>query len=187
MSAIDKINDLIVQIQSGDEEFIAVFEEDFKKFEEEYDKEAMMIQVKEMVGRMSANSKEILNVKHGKDDKISLRKITNEKRKADGKLSLPIEEQIDTNIDHFPIDRIVEVIKDKVLSNAQNGSNTAYTYYTDFSPIYHSDITERQEYELLNVLYGKLSEIFTDTLELCISWTYDYITEDSFMGIDITW
>lgn len=188
MSALDKINDMIVRIQSGDEEFIAIFEEGFKKFEEEYDKEVMMVQVEEMVGRLSTTtSKEMLNVKHGKDDKISLRKITNEKRKADGKLPLPIEEQIDTNIDHFPIDRIVEVIKDKVLSNAQKGSNTAYTYYTDFSPIYHSDITERQEYELLNVLYGKLSEIFTDTLELCISWTYDYITEESFMGIDITW
>lgn len=58
MSALDKINDLIVRIQSGDKEFIAVFEDDFKKFEEEYDKEAMMIQVEEMVGRMSATSKE---------------------------------------------------------------------------------------------------------------------------------
>lgn len=58
MSALDKMNDLIVQIQSGDEEFIAIFEEGFKKFEEEYDKEAMMIQVEKMVGRMSATSKE---------------------------------------------------------------------------------------------------------------------------------
>ena len=60
MSALDKINDLIVRIQSGDEEFIAVFENDFKKFEEEYDKESMMIQVEEMVGRMSATNKEML-------------------------------------------------------------------------------------------------------------------------------
>lgn len=58
MSALDKINDLIVRIQSGDEEFIAVFEEDFKKFEEEYDKEAMMVQVKEMVGRMYTHEKQ---------------------------------------------------------------------------------------------------------------------------------
>lgn len=58
MSALDKINDFIVRIQSGDEEFLALFEEGFKKFEEEYDKEDMMIQVEEMVGRMSATSKE---------------------------------------------------------------------------------------------------------------------------------
>lgn len=58
MSALDKINDLIVRIQSGDEEFIAIFEEGFQKFEEEYDKEVMMIQVEEMVDRMSATSKE---------------------------------------------------------------------------------------------------------------------------------
>lgn len=58
MSAIDKINDLIVRLQSGDEEFVAIFENDFKKFEEEYDKEAMMMQVEEMVGRMSTTTKE---------------------------------------------------------------------------------------------------------------------------------
>lgn len=58
MSAIDKINDLIVRIQSGDEEFIAVFEEDFKKFEEEYDKEAMMVQVEEMVGKLFTHEKQ---------------------------------------------------------------------------------------------------------------------------------
>lgn len=52
MSALDKINDLIVRIQSGDEEFIAIFEEGFKKFEEEYDKESMMGQVEEMVDKL---------------------------------------------------------------------------------------------------------------------------------------
>lgn len=65
-------------------------------------------------------------MKQSKDDKINLRKITNEKRQADGKLPLPIEEQIDTNIDYLPIDRMVEIIKDKVLRNAQDGSNTTY-------------------------------------------------------------
>ena len=33
MSALDKINDMIVRIQSGDEEFVAIFEDGFKKFE----------------------------------------------------------------------------------------------------------------------------------------------------------
>lgn len=52
MSALDKINDMIVRIQSGDKEFVIIFEEGFKKFEEEYDKEAMMIQVEEMVDKL---------------------------------------------------------------------------------------------------------------------------------------
>ena len=117
-----------------------------------------------------------------KDGKISLRKITNEKRQADGKL--PINEQIDTNIDYLPIDRMVEIITDKVLSSAKDGSNTAHA---DFILIYHNGMTERQEYELLNVLYSRLSEMFTDTLELYISWTYDYGMEESFMVVDITW
>lgn len=58
MSALDKINDMIIRLQSGDEEFIAVFEDDFKKFEEEYDKEDMMLRVKEMVDSIPATSKE---------------------------------------------------------------------------------------------------------------------------------
>lgn len=182
MSALDKINDLIVRIQSGDEEFIAVFEEGFKKFEEEYDKEAMMVQVKEMVGRMSATSKEMSSMKQSEDNKISLRKITNEKRQVDGKS--PITEQIDTNIDHLPINRMVEIIKDKILDKANDGM---YEVYIDFFLIYHGDVTDRQEYELLNVLYSKLSEVFSDTLALCIYWTYDDITEDSFMGISVEW
>ena len=124
MSVLDKINDLIVRIQSGDEEFIAVFKEDFKKFEEEYDKEAMMVQVKEMVGRMSANSKEMSSMKQSEDNKISLRKITNEKLQVDGES--PITEQIATNIDHLPINRMVEIIKEKALNNAKYGMNTAF-------------------------------------------------------------
>lgn len=182
MSALDKINDMIVRLQSGDEEFVAIFENDFRKFEEEYDKESMMIQVEEMVGRMSATSKEILNMNQSKDGEINLRKITNEKRQADGKS--PITEQIDTNIDHLPINRIVEIIKGKLLDKANDGM---YEVYIDFFLIHHGDVTDRQEYELLNVLYSKLSEVFSDTLALCIYWTYDDITEDSFMGISVEW
>ena len=58
MSALDKINDMIVRIQSDDEEFIAVFADDFKKFEEEYDKETMMLQVEEMVGKLFTHEKQ---------------------------------------------------------------------------------------------------------------------------------
>lgn len=64
MSALDKINDMIVRLQSGDEEFIAIFEEGFKKFEEEYDKEPMMIQVEEMVGKLFTHEKQpIIDIK----------------------------------------------------------------------------------------------------------------------------
>lgn len=58
MSALDKINDLIVRIQSGDEKFVAIFEEDFKKFEEEYDKEDVMLPVEEMVGKLFTHEKQ---------------------------------------------------------------------------------------------------------------------------------
>ena len=37
------------------------------------------------------------------------------------------------------------------------------------------------------MLYDRLSEIFTDTLELDISWAEDYVTEESFMVISIEW
>lgn len=121
-------------------------------------------------------------MKKSEDGKLSLREITNKKRQEDDKK--PITEQIDTNIDYLPIDRMVEIIKDKVLSSAKDGSNTAYA---DFILIHHNGMTERQEYELLNVLYSRLSEVFTDDLELCISWIYDYSMEESFMVIDITW
>lgn len=56
MSALDKINDMIIRLQSGDEEFVILFEEGFKKFEEEYDKESMMIQVREMVNSITATT-----------------------------------------------------------------------------------------------------------------------------------
>lgn len=54
MGALDKIQDLIYRLESGDKEFIALFKNSFQEFEEEYDKETMMIQAKEMVDKISA-------------------------------------------------------------------------------------------------------------------------------------
>lgn len=112
---------------------------------------------------------------------MNLRELTNKVRKEDGKflISVPIE----TSIDHLPIDRMVEEITEKAVIKAQEGMNCASI---DFS-IYHGDISDRQEYELLNVLYSKLSEVFTDTLELYISYVYDYDIEESGMVIGIEW
>ena len=117
-----------------------------------------------------------------KDGKISLRKLTNKACQEDGRFQ--IVESIKTSVDHLPIDRMVETIKINALRSAKNGTNTAYA---SFISIYQNDITERQEYKLLNVLYSKLSDIFTDTLELSISWTYDGGIDESFMIIDIKW
>lgn len=94
---------------------------------------------------------------------MNLREITNKARQEDGRF--PIVESIKTSVDHLPIDRMVKEITEKAISKAKEGMN--YTSI-DFS-IYHGDITDRQEYELLNVLYSKLSKVFTDTLELSIS------------------
>lgn len=115
---------------------------------------------------------------------MNLRELTNKVRKADGRP--PIEEPIESSIDHLPIDSMIESLRDKALRNAQNGTNAAHV---DFLNIYYGRITERQEHELLNVLYNKLSEVFTDTLELSISWMYDYDydMEESYMVIDIEW
>lgn len=115
---------------------------------------------------------------------MNLRELTNKVRKADGRP--PIEEPIEASIDHLPIDSMIESLRDKALRNAQNGTNAAHV---DFLNIYYGRITERQEHELLNVLYNKLSEVFTDTLELSISWMYDYDydMEESYMVIDIEW
>ena len=113
---------------------------------------------------------------------MNLRELTNKVRKAEGKFL--ISEPIETSIDHLPIDRMVKKITEEAVNKAQEGMSEAYA---DFLSIYNGDVTERQEYELLNVLYSKLSEVFTDTLELSISWTYDYGMEESFMVIDIEW
>ena len=117
------------------------------------------------------------------DGKVSLRKLATVARQVDGRP--PIGEPIETSIS-LPIDSMVESLRDKALRNAQNGTNTAHV---DFLNIYYGSMTERQEHELLNVLYSKFSEIFTDTLELSISWMYDYDydMEESYMVIDIEW
>ena len=113
---------------------------------------------------------------------MNLRELTNKARQADGRP--PIKTTVKTSIDHLPIDEMVEKIKDKALRNAQSGLNAVST---DFLFIYHNDTTERQEYELLNALYSKLSDIFTDTLELYIYWTYDYDMDESYMVICMEW
>lgn len=112
---------------------------------------------------------------------MNLREITNKVRKEEGRFL--ISEPIETGIDHLPIDRMVKKITEKAVSKAQEGmAGTS----VDFS-IYHGDISDRQEYELLNVLYSKLSEVFTDTLELYISWVYDYDMEESCIVVGIEW
>ena len=59
MNSLDKIQDLIYRLESGDNEFITLFEKRFQEFEEEYDKETMMIQAKEMADKISAMPKPI--------------------------------------------------------------------------------------------------------------------------------
>lgn len=54
MSALDKIQSLIIKLGSGDSKFILEFENGFLEFEREYDKESDKLQVKEMVDRISA-------------------------------------------------------------------------------------------------------------------------------------
>lgn len=54
MSALDKIQSLIVKLESGDSKFILEFENGFIEFEREYDKESARLQAKEMVDRISA-------------------------------------------------------------------------------------------------------------------------------------
>ena len=54
MSALDKIESLIVKLGSGDSKFILEFENGFIEFEREYDKESVELQVKEIVDRISA-------------------------------------------------------------------------------------------------------------------------------------
>lgn len=187
MSALDKIKRLTEQLESLDEEAIKKFKKDFEEFEKEY--EATWLSPEEFsdVSIKLSEPKLCQLNENGeweecKDGKISLRKLTNKACQKDGRF--PIVESIKASVDYLPIDRMVETIKVNALRNAQNGNNTAYA---SFMSIYQNDITERQEYKLLNVLYSKLSDIFTDTLELSISWTYDHSIDESFMVIDIKW
>lgn len=191
MSALDKIKTLTEQIESWDEEDIKKFKKDFEEFEKEYDKVPWHILSSEDVEEthLFFSEPKLCQVNENgeweecKDGKVNLRKLTANARQADGRQ--PIDGQpVKTSIDHLPIDEMVEKIKDKALRNAQSGLNAVST---DFLFIYHNDTTERQEYELLNALYSKLSDIFTDTLELYIYWTYDYDMDESYMVICMEW
>lgn len=186
MSALDKIKKLTEQLKPLDEEAMNKFKKDFEEFEKEY--EAVWLSPEDVSDvSVTLSEPKLYQVNEHdeweecKDGKVSLRKLTNTVRKAEGKFL--ISEPIETSITHLPIDRIVKKITEKSVSKAREGMNCASI---DFL-IYYGDITDRQEYELLNVLYSKLSEVFTDTLELSISWTYDYDMEESYMVIDIEW
>lgn len=190
MSDLDKIKRLTEKLESGDKEFLEKFKEDFEEFEKEYDKipwhilspedveEPHLFFSEETLCQLNENGE----WEECKDGKINLGKLTANARQADGRP--PIKTTIKTSIDHLPIDEMVKKIKDKALRNAQSGLNAVST---DFLFIYHNDTTERQEYELLNLLYSKLSDIFTDTFELYIYWTYDYDIDESYMVICMEW
>lgn len=187
MSALDKIKKLTEQLNSLDEEDIKKFKKDFEEFEKEY--ETMWSSPEEFSDVSTELSEPKLcqvnedgKWEECKDGKVNLRKLTAHARQADGRP--PIKTTVKASIGHLPIDEMVEKIKDKALRNAQSGLNEVST---DFLFIYHNDTTERQEYELLNVLYSKLSDIFTDTFELYIYWTYDYDMDESYMVICMEW
>ena len=190
MSSLDKIKQLTEKLESRDKEFLKKFKEDFEEFEKEYDKIPWHILSEEDVEEphLFFSEPKLCQVnKNGeweecKDGKVNLRKLTANARQADGRP--PIKTTVKTSIDHLPIDEMVEKIKDKALRNAKSGLNAVST---DFLFIYHNDTTERQEYELLNVLYSKLSNIFTDTFELYIYWAYDYDMDESYMVICMEW
>ena len=54
MTALDKIQELTEQLESGDPKFIMEFQDKFREFEKEYDKYSTALQIREMVGRISA-------------------------------------------------------------------------------------------------------------------------------------
>ncbi|MBF1543662.1 MAG: hypothetical protein HXO06_00530 [Prevotella salivae] len=188
MGALDKLKQIADKLKPlDDEEAIKKFKKDFEEFEKEY--ETIWLSPEEFSDVSIKLSKpKLCQVNENdeweecKDGNVNLRKLTANARQADGKP--PIKTTIKTSIDHLPIDEMVEKIKDKALRNAQSGLNAVST---DFLFIYHNDTTERQEYELLNALYSKLSDIFTDTLELYIYWTYDYDMDESYMVICMEW
>lgn len=187
MSSLDKIKKLTEQLKSWDEEAIKKFKKDFEEFEKEYEtiwlspEEFSDVSIKLSEPKL-CQLNENGEWEECKDGKVNLRKLTASARQANGRP--PIKTTIKTSIDHLPIDEMVKKIKDKALRNAQSGLNSVST---DFLFIYHNDTTERQEYELLNVLYSKLSDIFTDTFELYIYWTYDYDMDESYMVICMEW
>lgn len=188
MSDLDKLKQIADKLKPLDnEEAINKFKKDFEEFEKEY--EAIWLSPEDVSDVSIELSKPKLcqvnedgEWEECKDGKVNLRKLTANARQEDGRP--PIKTTVKTSIDHLPIDEMVKKIKDKALRNAQSGLNAVST---DFLFIYHNDTTERQEYELLNVLYSKLSDIFTDTFELYIYWTYDYDMDESYMAICMEW
>lgn len=187
MGALDKIKKLTEQLESLDEEAIQKFKEDFEGFEKEY--ETTWLSPEELSDvSIELSEPKLCQVNEDgkweecKDGKISLKTLTATSRQADGKITL--KGKIETSIEHFPIDRMAQEITDKALSNAKSGMDRAYT---DFLSIRNSDISYRQEYELLSVLYKKLGETFSDTFSLGISWRYDCNKDDWFMTIEFRW
>lgn len=191
MSALDKIKKLTEQLESGEEEVIQKFKEDFEEFEKEYDKIPWHILSSEDVEEphLFFSEQKLCQVNVNgewedcKDGKISLRNLTAHARQVDGRQ--PIDEQpVKTSIDHLPINIMVEEIKDKALRNTKDGLNKVYS---EFVSISYNDVSDRQEYELLKVLYEKLGETFNDTLSLSIAWKYDSETDYVFMVINMEW
>lgn len=187
MGALDKIKKLTGQLESG-EEAIKKFKKDFEEFEKEYDTIWLSPEkVSDVSIKLSEQKLCQLNEngewEECKDDKISLRKLTANTRQADGRQ--PIDGQpVKTSIDHLPINIMVEEIKDKALRNTKDGLNKVYS---EFVSISYNDVSDRQEYELLKVLYEKLGETFNDTLSLSIAWKYDSETDYIFMVINMEW
>lgn len=186
MSALDKIKKLTEQLESGDEEVIQKFKVDFESFEKEYDTIWLSPEkVPDVSIKLSEQKLYQLNEdgewKECKDGKISLHQLTATSRQADGRP--PLKDKVNTNINHLPIDTMAKEITDKALSNAKSGMNRAYV---DFS-ICNEDISYRQEYELLNILYSKLADTFNDILSLGISWRYNPDKGDWFMTIEFRW
>lgn len=187
MSALDKIKKLTEQLKSGDEEVIQKFKVDFESFEKEYDTIWLSPEkVSDVSIKLSEQKLCQLNEngewEECKDGKISLKTLTTTSRQADGRP--PLKDNIEISINHLPIDKMVQEITDKALSNAKSGMNRAYI---DFYSIYNEDISYRQEYELLNILYSKLEDTFNDTLSLGISWGYNENKGDWFMIIEFRW
>lgn len=190
MSELDKLKKVAEQLKPLDEEAMNKFKEDFEEFEKEYDKIPWHILSEEDVEEphLFFSEPKLCQVNENgeweecKDDKVNLRKLTANARQADGRP--PIKTTVKTSIDHLPVNIMVEEIKDKALRNTKDGLNKVYS---EFVSISYNDVSDRQEYELLKVLYEKLGETFNDTLSLSIAWKYDSETDYIFMVINMEW
>lgn len=189
MSDLDKLRQIADKLKPLDnEEAIKKFKKDFEEFEKEYEtiwlspEEFSDVSIKLSEPKL-CQLNENGEWEECKDGKVNLRKLTASARQADGRQ--PIDEQpVKTSIDHLPINIMVEEIKDKALRNTKDGLNKVYS---EFVSISYNDVSDRQEYELLKVLYKKLGETFNDTLSLSIAWKYDSETDYIFMVINMEW